>query len=117
MRNRTLRCVLALLLLTAALVSTVPVASAFNEGQYYEANYSRTKVLTVQVAATKYLSGANSIRDEMLGYGYDSFVYKYEGKYRIMCGKFRSNIYDSEPYKQAQFYQGEILKKTEYSDA
>ena len=82
----------------------------FEADQYYEADYSQTKVYTVQVAATKYLSGAQTIRDEMLGYGFDCFVYKYDGKYRVMCGKF----YD---YSDAEAYQKGILNTTSYSHA
>ncbi len=82
----------------------------FEDGQYYEADYNQTKVYTVQVAATKYLSGAEKIRDEMMGYGFDCFVYKYDGNYRIMCGKFDS-------YSEAEVYQKSIVKYTSYSRA
>ena len=82
----------------------------YEEGQYYEADYNQTKVYTVQVAATKYLDGAQAIRDEMYNYGFDCFVYRYDGKYRIMCGKF----YD---YSEAEAYQKSIVKYTDYDSA
>ena len=69
----------------------------FDEDQYFKFHDDRTRVYTVQVSADTSRSGAEKRRDKMLDAGYDSFVYKYNGTYRVMCGKFY-NKEDAEAY-------------------
>lgn len=69
----------------------------YDEDQYYKYHEDRVKVYTVQVSADASRSGAEKRRDKMLNAGYDSFVYKYNGTYRVMCGKFYA-MEDAEAY-------------------
>ncbi len=78
-------------------------------GQYYEENTQRTKVITVQISAGN-LEGASIRRDEMINAGFDSFVYYKDGKYRVMCGKFRHK-------SDAEKYQEQIILQTKEDDA
>ena len=107
---KILRRTIAALLLVVTCLALCPSAFAFDLDQYYVADYSLTQVYTVQIAASKSLSSSESVRDKMLRAGFDCFVYQYEGKYRIMCGKF----YD---YSDAEAYQKGILNATSYSHA
>ncbi len=111
MKTRLLRRALALLLLTAALSALCPAALAFDAGQYYVADTGLTMIYTVQVAATRYVDGAEALRDGMLKRGFDSFIYRYNDTYRIMCGKFRD-------YTEAENYRQLIFEVTaDYPDA
>ncbi len=87
-----------------AAVLTVP------RDQMYWENYDNTKVTAVQISATNYLDGAEQRRQEMLNAGFDSFIYVRDGKYRIMCGKFR-NFSDAEKYRDL------IIAQTDEDDA
>ena len=83
---------------------------SFDGDQFYKYRKERTRVYTVQVSAGSSRSGAEKRRDQMLKAGYDSFLYKYEGVYRVMCGKFRSKT-------EAQLYLRSILLHTDREKA
>ena len=104
MRTRvTPRSLLALFLLAAMAVSFCPSAWAgtrFPDDQYYVCDEDETHVFAVQVVATNKYSSAVSMRSKMLIAGYDAFIYEYEGKYRVMCGKFRDKQ-DALVYQQS----------------
>ena len=72
----------------------------FTRGQYFEYDASKTKVFSVQVSTVTRLEEAQSIRDGLLNSGYDSFVYRYQGNYCVMCGKFRV-LYDACAYSES----------------
>lgn len=85
---------LALLLAVLCFGSLCAVAAAdtyrYPADQYFEADTSLTKGFTVQVSALADYESAVKRRDSMLEKGYDSFIYLVDGKYRVMCGKFRT---------------------------
>jgi hypothetical protein len=90
----TLRRSLCLLLALLCVVSVCAVAAAddsrYPAGQYFEADTGLTKGFTVQVSSADDLQSAEARRDAMLALGYDSYIYHVDGKYRTMCGKFRT---------------------------
>ena len=81
----------SLLLVLLLCLSLCPSSFAYNfpDNQYYEEDRSLTHVYAVQVSAGTSYNGAVKRRTEMLSLGLDSFLYYRDGKYRIMCGKFR----------------------------
>ena len=102
--KKTLRTLMALLLVAATVFSAFPVAFAYggySYGQFYYADCGTTKVYTIQFSAGPYLSGAEKNRDSMLDYGNDAFVYSKNDYYYIMTGKFRS-------YSDAQSYLNSV---------
>lgn len=113
-RKHEFRSLLALLLLITALLSLCPAASAEGESatvvpedteelsrtlqldpysyeadQVYKYHADRVKVFTVQVASGWDRPHAEKIREKMLKKGYDAFVYRANGVFYTMCGKFR----------------------------
>ena len=80
-----------LLLILILCLSLCPLALAytFPDDQYYEENMNLTHVYAVQVSAGSNYNGAVRRRTEMLSLGLDCFLYYRDGKYRVMCGKFR----------------------------
>ena len=109
----TLRSLLALLLLAAMAFSFCPPAWAgilYPDDQYYVCDEDETHVFAVQVVATNKYASAVSMRTKMLNAGYDAFIYEYEGKYRVMCGKFRDK-------QEALVYQQSIHVHTDREGA
>lgn len=91
--KKTLRTILAMLLLAATVFSAFPAAfakSRYASGQFYCADWGTTDVYTIQFSAGRNLGGAEKNRDSMLDYGNDAFVYSKDDYYYIMTGKFRS---------------------------
>lgn len=102
--KKTLRTLIAVLLVAATIFSAFPAAYAYSgyaSGQYYNADCGSTKVYTIQFSAGPNLSGAEKNRDSMLDYGNDAFVYCNNDYYYIMTGKFRS-------YSDAQSYLNSV---------
>ena len=91
------RLLASLLLLVSLSLSLCPAALAYSSDQFYVEDTSQQRCITVQVSAGKDYNGAVRRRDKMLKAGYDSFVYKYNGTYRVMCGKFYA-MEDAEAY-------------------
>ncbi len=88
-RSRSVLSLMLAVLLTAA-AALPALAVTFTAGQYYEHDASATRVYSVQVSISSDRSAMEQRRDKMLELGYDAFVYKYEGRYKAMCGKFRT---------------------------
>ena len=82
---------ISLLLILVLCLSLCPAALAytFADDQYFEENKNLTHVYAVQVSAGSNYNGAVKRRTEMLALGLDCFLYYKDGKYRVMCGKFR----------------------------
>ena len=104
------RSLAVMLLIVAVAASFAPAAFAYDYGQYYVADYSQTKVFTVQIAASRDLRASEKVRDQMISMGYDCYIYRYNNTYRIMCGKFYS-------YDDAMSYRASIIACTKYKDA
>ena len=62
---------------------------SYEADQIYKYKPERTKVFTVQVASGWERAHAEKIREKMLKKGYDAFVYRANGVYYTMSGKFR----------------------------
>ncbi len=114
--KKTIRSLIALLLAVlmlgalAATASAEDAAGKYPAGQQYKAGEGETKVYTVQVCAGPNLSGAETVRDEMLRDGFDSFLVEVDWGYLIMCGKFTDK-------GNAFLYREMIVKETERKDA
>ena len=61
---------------------------AFPCDQYYVASEGDITVLTIQVAASRYLQGAINEANALVAEGIDAFVLLDNGMYYVMCGKF-----------------------------
>jgi hypothetical protein len=124
--KKTLRSALALLLAALLLCGSAAAALAeepeytYPDKQYFEADEKAENEkpedekletdYTVQVVIGPYLRGAEQTRLEMLEAGFDSFVYKAEGRYRVMCGKFLRE-------EGADLYRDLIRDNTDRKDA
>ncbi len=76
---------------------------------YWE-DLDNPKVTVVQISATNHLDGAEQRFTEMVNAGFDSFIYVKNGKYRVMCGKFRD-------FNEAENYRKQIIAQTPEDDA
>lgn len=110
--KRTVFSLLSVLVVLSMLfsLSAVAFADGFERDQYYEEDRNGEIVYTVQISATESLSGAENLRNRMLGLGFDCFVYNSYGLYHVMCGKFYSKA-DAETYRNA------IIGSTDRSSA
>lgn len=61
-------------------------------GPFYDSNQaaSTKTVFTVQVSAGTEFYREEAHRDALIACGYDSFVYKYDGSYKVMSGMFET---------------------------
>ena len=92
-RTRCLRRLTALLLLLCLALSLCPTAFAaesYEKDQVYREKSERTEVYTVRVYSKDDKATAVDRRDRMLRAGFDSFVYRKDDRFYVMCGKFRS---------------------------
>ena len=109
-----MRKALALLLAILCLGSLCAAAAAddtrYPADQYFEADSSLTKGFTVQISAYGDKASAVKRRDSMLEKGYDSYIYLVDGKYRVMCGKFRTT-------EAAKHYRDHICSHTDRDSA
>ena len=100
-RTRLCRRLAALLLLLSLALSLCPAAfaaSGYEQDQVYKEKTGRTEVYTVRVYSKDDKATAVDRRDRMLRAGFDSFVYRRDGRFYVMCGKFRSEE-EAERYR------------------
>lgn len=91
--TRCFRRLAALLLLLSLALTLCPVAfaaSGYEKDQVYREKTERTEVYTVRVYNKDNKATAVDRRDKMLRAGFDSFVYRKDGRFYVMCGKFRT---------------------------
>lgn len=72
-------------------------ANSFPTDQYYEYSEDNAIYYTVQVSANNNLDAAFERANSMVAKGFDGFVYRKDGTYYVMCGKF-SKAYDALCY-------------------
>ena len=89
-RFRRLAALLLLLSLALCLCPSALAASGYEKDQVYKEHTDRTEVYTVRVYSKDDKPTAVDRRDRMLRAGFDSFVYRRDGRFYVMCGKFRS---------------------------
>lgn len=75
--------------------------NSFPANQYYEYSEDNGIYYTVQVSASSDLDAAYARASSMNAKGFDGFVYRKDGMYYVMCGKF------SDPY--AALCYGELI--------